>query len=201
MTTSTDDLTSVRIATPQLIAAMLQGRGHVSDLIFSPGRAPQVETKGELIEIPFQGIEVLSPKQTIEIAEDLIGSNTIAAQQLKSNGSADLSYALPGVARFRVNVFRQRASCAIVMALGAASRHVLRDVLGDALRLTAVGAAIGFLGGYLTAVLMKSWLFETRPFDPIGYFAVAALVGSAAIAAAWVPARRAASIDPAEALR
>ncbi len=115
MTTSTDDLTSVRIATPQLIAAMLQGRGHVSDLIFSPGRAPQVETKGELIEIPFQGIETLTPKQTIEIAEDLIGSNPIAAQQLKSNGSADLSYALPGVARFRVNVFRQRASCAIVM--------------------------------------------------------------------------------------
>jgi twitching motility protein PilT len=115
VTTSTDDLTSVRIATPQLIAAMLQGRGHVSDLIFSPGRAPQIETKGELIEIPFQGIEILTPKQTIEIAEDLIGSNPIAAQQLKSNGSADLSYALPGVARFRVNVFRQRASCAIVM--------------------------------------------------------------------------------------
>jgi hypothetical protein len=89
----------------------------------------------------------------------------------------------------------------IRMALGAASQRVLRDVLGDALRLTAVGAAIGFLGGYLTAVLMKPWLFETRPFDPIGYFAVAALVGSAAIAAAWVPARRAASIDPAEALR
>jgi len=113
--TSAEDLTSIRIATPQLIAAMLHGRGHVSDLIFSPGRAPQIETKGELIEIPFQGIEVLSPKQTIEIAEDLIGSNPIAAQQLKSNGSADLSYALPGVARFRVNVFRQRASCAIVM--------------------------------------------------------------------------------------
>ena len=115
MTTSVEDLGSVRIATPQLIAAMLHGRGHVSDLIFSPGRAPQIETKGELVEIPFQGIEVLSPKQTIEIAEDLIGNNPIAAQQLKSNGSADLSYALPGVARFRVNVFRQRASCAIVM--------------------------------------------------------------------------------------
>jgi len=87
------------------------------------------------------------------------------------------------------------------MALGAESRRVLRDVLGDALRLTVVGAAIGFLGGYLTAVLMKSWLFETSPFDPIGYLAVAALVGSAAIAAAWFPARRAASIDPVEALR
>ena len=58
---------------------------------------------------------MLTQQQTIEIAEDLIGPNPIAAEQLKKNGSADLSYSLPGVARFRVNVFRQRSSCAIVM--------------------------------------------------------------------------------------
>jgi len=94
---------------------MLQGREKVSDLIFSPGRAPQVEAKGELHELPFQGLERLGANQTIEIAEDLIGANAIAAQQLKQDGSADLSYSLPGVARFRVNIFRQRASYAVVM--------------------------------------------------------------------------------------
>jgi twitching motility protein PilT len=94
---------------------MLHGRDRVSDLIFSPGRAPQVEERGELIELPFEGIEQLTPAQTIQIAEDLIGANQIATQQLTKSGSADLSYALTGVARFRVNIFRQRSSCAIVM--------------------------------------------------------------------------------------
>lgn len=115
MTTSTVPYSAVHVSTPDLIAAMLHGRDKVSDLIFSPGRAPQIETRGELVELPFQGLERLTPQQTIAIAEDLIGTNPIAAEQLKKNGSADLSYSLPGIARFRVNVFRQRSSCAIVM--------------------------------------------------------------------------------------
>src|SRR5215510_1850335 len=111
------DETSARVPTQQLITSMLKGRENVSDLIFSPGRPPQVESKGELVPLRFRGLELLTPQQTIEIAEDLIGSNPVAAEQLKRDGSADLSYALPGVARFRVNVFRQRASYAIVMRL------------------------------------------------------------------------------------
>ncbi len=94
---------------------MLYNRDKVSDLIFSPGRAPQVETRGDLVEVPVDGAERLTPQQTIEIAEDLVGGNTIAAEQRKKHGSADLSYSLPGIARFRVNIFRQRSSCAIVM--------------------------------------------------------------------------------------
>jgi twitching motility protein PilT len=113
MTTSNESTT--RVPTTQLIAAMLKGRDHVSDLIFSPGRPPQIESKGELVGLPFQGLETLTPQHTYEIAEDLIGTNAMAAQQIKQDGSADLSYALPGVARFRVNVFRQRSSYAIVM--------------------------------------------------------------------------------------
>jgi twitching motility protein PilT len=94
---------------------MLKDREKVSDLIFSPGRAPQVELRGELLEVPFQGLEQLSPQQTHEIAEDLIGSNQNAAQQLAKSGSADLSYEIAGLARFRVNIFRQRTSYAVVM--------------------------------------------------------------------------------------
>jgi twitching motility protein PilT len=106
---------AARVPTQQLIRAMLQGRDHVSDLIFSPGRAPQIESKGDLMELPFQGLERLTPQQTYEIAEDLIGQNAVAAQQIKQDGSADLSYAVPGLARFRVNIFRQKGSYAIVM--------------------------------------------------------------------------------------
>jgi twitching motility protein PilT len=103
------------VPTAQLIAAMLEQRDGVSDLIFSPGKPPQVEAKGELIPLPFRGFEKLTAQHTLRIAEDLIASNAVAATQLSQAGSADLSYALEGTARFRVNIFRQRASCAIVM--------------------------------------------------------------------------------------
>ena len=49
---------------PQLIAAMLKSGGHVSDLIFSPGRAPQVEVSGKLVEIKFKGLECLAAEDT-----------------------------------------------------------------------------------------------------------------------------------------
>ena len=115
MSIETEDPPRTRVPTMHLIAAMLEGREHVSDLIFSPNRSPQIEAKGELVETPFQGLEKLTTQQVVEIAEDLINGNPIAIEQMKRDGSADLSYALPSLARFRVNIFRQRASYAVIM--------------------------------------------------------------------------------------
>ena len=103
------------IPTAQLIAAMLKGRERVSDLLFSPGHAPQVESGGQLVELKFQGLERILPQHTEQIAHDLLASHEHAARELKEKGSADLSYSVPGIARFRVNIFRQRGTCAIVM--------------------------------------------------------------------------------------
>jgi twitching motility protein PilT len=94
---------------------MVKDRDSVSDLIFSPGRPPQIETKGELVPLPFRGFEQLTVEQTAAIADDLMSATPASKQQFKETGSADFSYALPGIARFRVNVFRQRASYAVVM--------------------------------------------------------------------------------------
>jgi len=102
-------------STPQLLTAMLKGRENVSDLIFSPGHAAQVELSGQLVELPFRGLERLLPQHTEQIAKDLLGNHSVAKQKLENEGSADLSYAVPSVARFRVNIFRQRGSYAIVM--------------------------------------------------------------------------------------
>jgi twitching motility protein PilT len=103
------------IHTAQLITAMLKSNGHVSDLIFSPGRAPQIEVSGQLVELKFKGLECLSAVDTKSIAYDIMGENEHPLRKLDQDGSADLSYGLPGVGRFRVNIFRQRGSCAIVM--------------------------------------------------------------------------------------
>jgi twitching motility protein PilT len=103
------------IPTAQLITALLKGREHVSDIIFSPGHAPQVESSGQLVEIKFQGLERLTPEHTRQIANDLMGSLGYAREKLEKEGSTDLSYSIPMVARFRVNIFRQRGTHAIIM--------------------------------------------------------------------------------------
>jgi twitching motility protein PilT len=106
---------SSAIATNTLLKGMLHAHDQVSDLIFSPGRVPQVEIHGELTAIQAPGLHPLTADDTRRIASDLIGSNKQAITALREQGSCDLSYGLPGLARFRVNVFIQRGSCAVVM--------------------------------------------------------------------------------------
>jgi twitching motility protein PilT len=94
---------------------MLRATDQVSDLIFSPGRPPQVEVHGQLIPVQAPGLRPLSADDTRRIASDLIGNNKQAINVLREQGSCDISYGMPGLARFRVNVFIQRGSCAVVM--------------------------------------------------------------------------------------
>ena len=116
METSTQSPPAQRVIhTAQLITAMLKSNAQASDLIFSPGRAPQIEVSGQLVELKYKGLECLSAADTKSIAYDIMGENEHPLRKLDQDGSADLSYGLPGVGRFRVNIFRQRGSCAIVM--------------------------------------------------------------------------------------
>src|SRR5467141_3399381 len=103
------------VPTQALLSAMLRASEKVSDLIFSPGRAPQVEVYGHLAPVQVEGMSTLSPDDTRRIAADLIGNNKQAINTLREQGSCDISYGLPGLARFRVNAFIQRGSCAVVM--------------------------------------------------------------------------------------
>src|ERR1700720_4953903 len=106
---------SGRIATPALLGAMLRGAEKISDLIFSPGRPPQVQVYGQMIPVQVPGLTFLTPDDTRHIAADLIGDNKQAVSTLREHGSCDISYSLAGIARFRVNIFIQRSSCAVVM--------------------------------------------------------------------------------------
>lgn len=98
-----------------LLAAILRANNQVSDLIFSPGRLPQVEIHGQLIGVQGGGLRPFTADDTRRIASDLIGENKQAIGLLREQGFCDVSYGLSGVARFRVNVFIQRGSCAVVM--------------------------------------------------------------------------------------
>src|SRR5216683_7851821 len=88
-------------ATPALLGAMLRASDKISDLIFSPGRPPQVQVYGQLIPVQVSGLASLTPDDTRHIAADLIGDNKQAVATLREHGSCDISYGLSGVARFR----------------------------------------------------------------------------------------------------
>src|SRR6266853_2529695 len=100
-------------STPALLAAMLKSSPRISDLFFTPGKPPLVEISGKLA--PAGVPRTLSSEDTRHIASHLIGNNPHALGNLKELGSCDISYSLPGAHRFRVNIFMQRGSCAIVM--------------------------------------------------------------------------------------
>src|SRR5688500_6836759 len=103
---------------PNFIAVlrqMLNASEKVSDLIFSPGRAPQIELAGKLQPVNIPGLEKLTPAHTAGIAKVIIGNHQNAVDSLEKTGSADLSFSAPGDARFRVNIFKQRGTHAIVM--------------------------------------------------------------------------------------
>jgi twitching motility protein PilT len=98
-----------------VLREMLRASDKVSDLIFSPGRPPQVELAGKLVPVRIAGLEKLTPAHTAGIAKLIIGNQQTAVDSIEKNGSADLSFSVPGDARFRVNIFKQRGTHAIVM--------------------------------------------------------------------------------------
>src|SRR5256714_4487217 len=100
---------------PPIIERMVLVSDKISDLNFSVGQLPQVETKGNLTPVQPRGMQNLSPYQTEVIALALMHGNPDAAERLARTGTADLSYSLPSRARFRVNIFQQRGVYSIVM--------------------------------------------------------------------------------------
>jgi len=114
--------------TDAMILAMLGAGEGVSDLVFSPGRPPQVEKHGELTPVPMPEVTILDPEHTARVARELIAGSEHALRTLQENGACDLSYAIPNCARFRVNVFRQRGTFAIVMRVIATRIPTFEDL-------------------------------------------------------------------------
>jgi twitching motility protein PilT len=115
---TTSDSAAAGPPPPNFIAVlrqMLAVSDKVSDLIFSPGRPPQVELTGNLQPVRISGLEKLTPAHTAGIAKLILGNQEVAIESLEKTGSADLSFSAPGECRFRVNIFKQRGTHAIVM--------------------------------------------------------------------------------------
>ena len=99
-----------------ILVKMLDYHREVSDLNFTVGKPMQVESAGELIPVDFKpNFKALTPFQTEVIAMNLINQDRRLTQALLTTGSCDMSYSLPGKARFRVNIFSQGANISIVL--------------------------------------------------------------------------------------
>jgi twitching motility protein PilT len=99
-----------------ILSRMLEFTRNVSDLNITVGKPFQVESSGKLIPVEFDpSFEELTPFQTEILALNLINNDSRLTEDLLREGSCDLSYALPGKARFRVNIFSQQRKFSVVL--------------------------------------------------------------------------------------
>lgn len=117
---------------------------------------------------------------------------------------SSLALLLTGIGLFGTlsfSVASRRNELGVRMALGAMGHDIFSLIVGQALRVTAIGLLAGIAGSLAVSIYLKSLLFEVSPTDPLAYAAVAVLLLIAAGLASYLPARRAMHVDPVESLR
>jgi putative ABC transport system permease protein len=134
-------------------------------------------------------------------------SDSVAAPRFNTillGSFAALALLLAAVGIFGVvsySVAQRTREIGIRRALGAGRAKVVGEVLGQGMRLTALGAAIGIAGALGLTRFLEGLLFEVAPADVATFVAVPLVLGGVAFIASWLPARRAAKVDPMTALR
>jgi ABC-type antimicrobial peptide transport system permease subunit len=138
---------------------------------------------------------------------DALLSDTIALDRfymllLASFAGTALLLSVVGLYGVISNAVTQRTpEIGVRLALGATPGEVQRLVLGQGLRLTAVGVAMGILATFALVRLIASALYGIEPYDPVSFVTATVLLVGAAAFAAWLPTRRASRVDPVMALR
>ena len=99
------------------------------------------------------------------------------------------------------SVTQRTREIGVRMALGAARGHNLRLIVGHGLRLTVLGLALGLIAAFGLTRLLTRMLFDVDPLDPLTFVAIPVLLAIVALAASYLPARRAARVGPMDALR
>jgi len=134
------------------------------------------------------GTQLATPR----LSSFLLGAFALVALLLAAIG-------LYGVMAFTVR--EETREIGLRMALGAGPEQVRRDVLRRALSVITLGGGVGLIGALASSRVLVGQLFQVQPADPVSLAAACLLLGLVAVAAAYLPARRATRVDPAIALR
>jgi predicted permease len=144
---------------------------------------------------------VFEVKLMRERVADATGQARLSAGLLAAFAVMALVLAVMGIYGVMSFAVTQRTrEVGIRVALGADRGMVLRLFTGEGLMLCGIGIVLGLAGALLATRVLRTMLYGVVPGDPVTYVAIVAVVGAAALVASWVPARRAAGLDPVRAL-
>lgn len=147
--------------------------------------------------VPVFGLRTLRQQR-----DDSVALQRMAATLLSGFGVLALLLAALGIyGVLAYSVGGRTREIGVRMALGAAVPDVIRLVLGQGLGLVVAGMVAGVLGAFGATRLLRSFLFGVEPHDPLTFTAVILVLGAVALLACYLPARRAARVDPIVALR
>jgi predicted permease len=147
-------------------------------------------------------LELWDPRTMDEVLDEPLAQPRLGALLMSSFGIVALLLAAIGHFGVMASLVRDRTrEIGIRMALGATSARVRADVLGRAATIVGLGAAVGLLAALATSRVLTALLFQVSPTDPISLGVACIVLLGVAAAAAYLPARRATSIEPVEALR
>jgi putative ABC transport system permease protein len=198
----TDDLTEQ--ASPEIYLPLWQATAFSKHLVVrttADPRAVVMAIERELHAIdPTAAVE--NVKTLEQIRDDSLASRTFAMQLLIGFSIVGSALTLVGVyGVLSLSVASRRRELAIRSAIGAQQGDIRNLIFGEGFRLIAGGVLAGVALAMLLSRVLRSFLFEVQPSDPATLLVVGALFVGVALLACWVPVRRAAKVDPLEALR
>jgi putative ABC transport system permease protein len=160
----------------------------------------------QAVEKTIGNLDADLPLANVRTMEEVI-AGTLAQRQLTMNllgGFALLAVALAGIGIYGVVSYtatQRTQEIGIRLALGAQTTEILKMIIGQAMKVALVGLGIGLASAFWLMKVLKTLLFEVSPTDPLTFVAVAGFLILVALFACYLPARRAAQVDPLVALR
>jgi putative ABC transport system permease protein len=198
----TDDLT--RSADPEIYLSLWQAGAFSKHLVIRTAadpRAVMVAVQRELRSVD-PTVAVENMKTLEQIRGDSLASRTFAMQLLAGFAMVGSVLTLVGIyGVLSLSVASRRRELAIRSAVGAQQRDIRNLIFAEGFRLIAGGVVAGMAAALVLSRVLRSFLFEMEPGDPVTLIGVALLFAGVALMACWVPTRRAARVDPVEALR
>ena len=198
----TDDLTQE--ASPEIYLPLWQAHAFSKHLVVRTAADPRavlVAVQRELHAVdPTAAIE--NAKTLEQIRDDSLASRTFAMQLLIGFSVVGSVLTLVGIyGVLSLSVASRRRELAIRSAVGAEQKDIRNLIFGEGFRLIASGVLAGVALAIVLSRVLRTFLFDVQPNDPLTLIVVGALFVGVALLACWVPVRRAAKVDPLEALR